>query len=252
MSGHRYVSNPNNLFEDDDIDDETFLKNSRRGTNPFADDDRQLQMQKVQEIENRTLASSNRSLGLLYETEQVGIATAEELARQREQLENTNRNLDDINQRLRFSQKHLNGIKSIFGGLKNYISGQKDMQPSVPSASSSQLRKDSIGSNQPISPTSPTGSSSYDSQQNNFTSNNFNSFDDQLQAPGPTNFKEQLNRNLDEMAGNLSRLKGLALDLNTEIDDHNDLIDNITNKVENVDSKIIKQNKEINQLLGKK
>merc|ERR1712088_1147834 len=46
-------------------------------------------MQKRREIEERTLDSSNRSLGLLYESERAGAATAEELNRQKEQLKIT-------------------------------------------------------------------------------------------------------------------------------------------------------------------
>jgi len=57
--------------------------------------------------------------GLLYETQEVGKATAVELAKQREQLEKTSHQLDEINSTLRFSQRHLTGLKSVFGGLKN-------------------------------------------------------------------------------------------------------------------------------------
>lgn len=256
MSNHNYTTGGRNLIDDDDVDDETFLKNSTRsrGTNPF--EEQQLSYQdKARNIEERTLASSNRSLGLLYETEQVGMATAEELARQREQLDNTNKQLDDINQTLRFSQKHLNGLKSIFGGLKNYIAGQKDMQP-PPSATPKPTLGDKLQSptssyNQFIQKQSPT-SSQYGGGggDGGMASNNGNE-PTSLTSSG-SNFNKQLDKNLDEMAGSLSRLKGLAIDLHSEIDDQNDLIDNITTKVENVDAKMGKQNKEINRLLGKK
>lgn len=250
MSGHKYTSNSANLFDDDDIDDETFLKNSSRarGSNPFEDQQMSYQ-ERTRAIEERTLASSNRSLGLLYETEQVGIATAEELSRQREQLDNTSKHLDDINQTLRFSQKHLNGLKSIFGGLKNYIAGQKDLQPPAPAAP-----RQTIGDKL----NSPT--SSYGQMQSSFSSNqgataqaeNALHLSQNTIASTGSNFNRQLDKNLDEMAGSLSRLKGLAVDLHQEIDDQNDLIDDIHTKVENVDAKVGKQNKEINRLLGKK
>lgn len=254
MSGHKYTANAGNLFDDDDIDDETFLKNSSRahGTNPFQDQQMSYQ-DRTRAVEERTLASSNRSLGLLYETEQVGIATAEELARQREQLDNTNRHLDDINQTLRFSQKHLNGLKSIFGGLKNYIAGQKDLQapteaaprPNIgdklnsPTSSLYSLSK-SVKSNGPQAATIQAENALQQSQAT------------VTQASTGSSFNKQLDKNLDEMAGSLSRLKGLAIDLNQEIDDQNDLIDDITTKTENVDARLGKQNKEINRLLGKK
>jgi synaptosomal-associated protein 29 len=69
---------------------------------------------------------------------------------------------------------------------------------------------------------------------------------------GNVNFNKQLDRNLEEMCDSLSRLKGLAVDLNLEIDSQNDLIDDISDQVENVDVKIQKQNKEMFKILGKK
>ena len=64
-------------------------------------------MQKRREIEERTLDSSNRSLGLLFESERAGIETAEELNRQKEQLKRTEERLDDINSTLKTSERHL-------------------------------------------------------------------------------------------------------------------------------------------------
>lgn len=249
MSGHKYTTNSSNLFDDDDIDDETFLKNSTRarGSNPFQDQQMSY-AERTRAIEERTLASSNRSLGLLYETEQVGIATAEELARQREQLDNTNRHLDDINQTLRFSQKHLNGLKSIFGGLKNYIAGQKDMQP-PPQMSQNPSIGDKL--NSPSSSIYNIRNAQLNSQTATIHADNMLQQTQESFGTG-SQFNKQLDKNLDEMAGSLSRLKGLAVDLHQEIDDQNDLIDDITTKTENVDAKLGKQNKEINRLLGKK
>lgn len=75
QSGHQYISNANSLFADDnDVDDEMFLQNSRL-KNPVdkMEEQRQIMVQKRKEIENRTLASSQRSVGLLRETENVVI-----------------------------------------------------------------------------------------------------------------------------------------------------------------------------------
>lgn len=66
----------------------------------------------------------------------LGIATAEELVRQREKLEKTDKQLDEINATLRFSQKHINGIKSVFSSLKNYMSGKNNETPTSSSGSS--------------------------------------------------------------------------------------------------------------------
>lgn len=156
MSSHKYLSDTNNLFED--VDDEAFLKNSRvpSASNGYhrvngsyqqynsnlnynsecgVQNDRQKLIDQKKAIEERTIASSSRSIALLRDSEQIGIATAEELIRQREQLENSSKRLDEINTTLRFSQKHINGIKSVFGSLKNYLSGQKDERGATANAS---------------------------------------------------------------------------------------------------------------------
>lgn len=83
-------------------------------------------LERRRQIEQSTIQSSEQSLRILHDSEQIGIATAEELARQKEKLEKTDRNLDDINNTLISSQKHINGIKSVFSSLKNYMSGRSD------------------------------------------------------------------------------------------------------------------------------
>lgn len=239
MSGHQYLQNGNNLFSDD-VDDETFLKNSRVKPKDDYLEQRQLYEQKRKEIENRTLDSSQRSIGLLRETEQVGIATANELSKQREQLEKTRDQLDTINTSLKFSQRHLNGIKSMFGGLKNYLSGKSEFEPkmSPSSSNSSSIASPTADERYAAHPTTRLRNEPIKQQQQQMSNN--------------TNFNQQLDRNLEEMCDSLSRLKGLAIDLNGEIDSQNELIDDINEKVEDVDIKIGKQNREMFKILGKK
>ncbi|XP_055854075.1 synaptosomal-associated protein 29 [Episyrphus balteatus] len=259
MSEHNYLQPVNNHFnnDDDDVDDDEFLANSRtqqnpkRSTNPF-DDDVQVYEQKRKEIEDRTLQASNRSLGLLYETEEVGKATASELAKQREQLEKTSRQLEEINSTLRFSQRHLNGLKSVFGGLKNYLSGNRDnMSPRIASSpSGSRLGEDIPSSSAPMSPDDV-----FDNHPiNRIRSDNIQGQQQQQRYmnENKASFDKRLESNLENMCDSLSRLKGLATDMRGEIESQNDLLDNMNYKIEDVDLKMSKQNKEINKLLGKK
>lgn len=122
------MSNP--FYDPEEVDDDDFLNHPRAGNagyvlpqhhsnyqrpansgaGPAPVDKRQQLLQQKREIEQRTLESSNRSLGLLYESEKVGQATAEELARQKEQLKSTEQRLDDINSTLKQSERHLQVI----------------------------------------------------------------------------------------------------------------------------------------------
>lgn len=56
------------------------------------------------------------------------ICSLKELVRQGEQLNNVEQKLDQVNQDMKTTQKHLNNIKSVFGGIKNWWSGKKEAQ----------------------------------------------------------------------------------------------------------------------------
>lgn len=87
MASHNYLSDPKNPFFslEDDVDDETFLKNapvralSAGRYQNFNDitQKRQQLLQRKKEIEERTIQSSERSVSLLRDSEQIGVATAE-------------------------------------------------------------------------------------------------------------------------------------------------------------------------------
>lgn len=79
MAGSNYnydKSNP--FFATEDVDDETFLRSGRRGQGTSSVEDRHMQLlEERRKIEERTLQSSYRSIGLLHESEAIGAATAE-------------------------------------------------------------------------------------------------------------------------------------------------------------------------------
>uniref|UniRef100_A0A8C1ECI7 Synaptosome associated protein 29 n=1 Tax=Cyprinus carpio carpio TaxID=630221 RepID=A0A8C1ECI7_CYPCA len=122
-----------NPFADDDDEEES---KPRRGFN-FDDDpeesslspaerrQRQLQ-QEVMRTAQSAVDSSHRSLGLVYESERVGAETAEELIRQGEALKRTEKMIDNMEQDMRTSQRHINTIKSVWGGVVNYFKGKPE------------------------------------------------------------------------------------------------------------------------------
>ncbi|XP_014219029.1 synaptosomal-associated protein 29 [Copidosoma floridanum] len=272
---NNYLRDPKTPFFslEDDVDDETFLRSappryptsSNYGVgNHYQNynDELQRKQQELIErrkmIEERTIQSSERSLKTLLDTEHIGIATAEELIKQREQLERTDRRLDDINSTLRFSQKHIQGIKSVFGGLKNYFSGSKSME--LPNGSSAS------GLRSPTSPLSPTSESILAERLNSSAQSTRRSSEhpylrvrglteeeemDNFQQTHLRNAAAVLEQNLDEMSGSIATLKNLAIGLSEEINTQNDLIDNITDKAERADITIQRQNKDIRNLLKK-
>lgn len=277
------MSGSKNPFYDpeDEVDDEEFLRHSRSGKSGYSQqpqrgfgagagtgtgatrrdlsgERRQALAEKRREIEERTVESSQRSIGLLYESEKVGMATAEELNRQKEQLKSTENRLDDINSTLKQSERHLTGIKSVFGGLRNYFAGGSKPPPQQP-----------MGRGNPIVPNAATGRSMADSsgalcqeesarldamRNSNHPGLRVRGLaDNQLEARGTSaNVDAILDRNLDEMSLGLSRLKGLAQGLNQELEEHDDIIGRLDHKTSTTQWRVEKQNKDMNKILGKK
>ncbi|KAK0086901.1 hypothetical protein PV325_002240 [Microctonus aethiopoides] len=271
MAGHDYLDDPKNPFFslEDDIDDDTFLRSAPKRSNVtnnnsytnFDDNiERQHQqlIERTKAIEQRTVQSSERSISLLRDSEQIGAATAEELIRQREQLERTEKRLDDINSTLRFSQKHIQGIKSVFGSLKNYLSG-KSVDAPTPTTTGTNCgtfsESETSGSSRTIL------SNSLEQSRANAVANHpslrrrellDDEENNQQQYESPTkNVERILEMNLDEMSGSLARLRGLAIGLSEEIDSQNDLIENVMDKTDKADIMLERQNKDMRHLLKK-
>lgn len=271
-----------NKFYEEEVDDDEFLRHPKTGTsgymlpnsqarNPVSappsqtgngfnqqarsqsqdlDQQRQVLAERRREIEERTLASSERGLGLLYESEKVGVATADELSRQKEQLMRTEQRLDDINSTLRNSEKHIQGIRSVFGAVRNYFgrSNTSALPPPPapspgPSAASPAPQSARVGGSASLG--NLQQSQRY--QENHPGLRNKPGFVQQQ----PASVDDALDRNLDDMAAGLSRLKGLAQGLNSELNEHNDLLDRVNDKGESVGFKVEKQNKAMEKILKK-
>ncbi|NXU64775.1 SNP29 protein, partial [Horornis vulcanius] len=247
-----------------------------RSYNPFAEDeeeedvapagpggaagaDRQRYLQ--QEVLRRSAAtadSTTRSLSLLYESERIGVAASEELVRQGEALKRTEQMVDKMDQDLKTSQRHINSIKSVWGGLVNYFKAKppesKPEQNGAPEYYANSRLKEAMM-------TSKEQESKYQESHPNLrkldnSDNDFNKADlvssvekdaypknQQLRA-----YHQKIDTNLDEMSSGLSRLKSLALGLQTEIEEQDDMLDRLTRKVETLDVNIKNTDRKVRQL----
>ncbi|XP_028313146.1 synaptosomal-associated protein 29 [Gouania willdenowi] len=250
---------------DDDADDEDF-KPKRQGFDDDEDEDSTLseaerRQQRLQQEVMRTaqsaVDSSYRSLGLIYESEKMGVETAEELMRQGEAIKRTDKMLDNIDQNMNISQRHITSIKSVWGGIVNYFKKTPETKPPPVEAksyqgndrlqsamSSSKSNEDKYQASHPNLRKLDTGgfgtAASFDgssSRQNGYSQNRH------LQEAHLT-----LDKNLDDMSDGLSRLKNLGLGLQSEIDDQDDSIDSLMNKVDKMDVKISKTNQQMKNL----
>lgn len=272
------IKSSNPFLDDDEVDDYEFLNHPRQGQSGYMLEDdsgketsdwESKRMQLLEErrrIEERTLLSTNKSLGLLHESEQVGILTAEELLKQREQLHNIEENLDTINNTMRTSQKHINSIKSIFGGIKNYFSKGSTADPVakpppevIPSKKLPSNLQGTVGEMRIDSKESENSHPAFRVRDLPYVDNEF--FNEEVseeQVISPTassrfanDVDGKIDQNIDHLAFGLGRLKNLAIGLNEEIEQQNDMIDAIHNKADKADETLEYQNRQIKRILKK-
>ncbi|KAF6730078.1 Synaptosomal-associated protein 29 [Oryzias melastigma] len=251
-----------NPFADDD--DEEDFKPKSRGFDDDPDDglteaqrrQRYLQ-QEVMRTAQSAVDSSHRSLGLIYESEKMGVETAEELVRQGEALRRTDKMLDNMDQDLKTSQTHINSIKSVWGGIVNYFKSKPETKPpnEEPKAYQANERLQSALSNsreyEDKYQASHPSLRKLDTSGFGATASVERSSSRQNGYPQNQHLREAhqtLDNNLDEMCGGLARLKNLGLGLQSEIDSQDDSIGSLLNKVDKMDVKISSTNQQIKKL----
>ncbi|XP_053375062.1 synaptosomal-associated protein 29-like [Mercenaria mercenaria] len=256
MSNPFYTSS--NPFEEED--DDGFSRKSRPKKSELSHEEQiQRMMMEIDDSEQRQLESTRRALASIDDSERTGIATAEELLHQREQLNNIEQKTGKINQDLKTSQKHITNIKSIFGGIKNWWNGDKDKAPqnSQPEPGSSKLQTtiDSQFASRPHPGQryrTDDGRGFYeDDLDDQFMKGSRNpQSKTQYFKPVTNSRKEQaLNENLDMMSDGMERLKGLAKGLGNEIESQNTQLDRINTATDRADIKLKDQNRQMRGIL---
>lgn len=229
---------------------------------------RQEVLRQMRQIENRTLQSAKNSKIMLNESEKVGLETAEELVKQKEQLQNTERKLDNITGDLKDTQRNINGIKSVFSSLKTWWSTPKQgtqganpqkessaqaASPSDPCDTERVLKNQNLGSAYQKSQTSMVSSQ----QSSTHPALQLRGFDEEEDIntqdwrESSRRVNKQLDADLDDLSQGLSRLRGLAVGLGEEITDQNVLLDRIHEKAEHADATIGSQNSQMKKILKK-
>ncbi|KAI5133172.1 synaptosomal-associated protein 29 [Manis pentadactyla] len=254
MSAYPKSYNP---FDDDaeDEDSPAPWKDARAGPDGPADGQQALRQEVIRRAE-ATAASTNRSLSLMYESEKVGVASSEELIRQRGVLERTEKMVDKMDQDLKISQRHINSIKSMFGGLVNYFK---------PKPAEISPEQNSTLTPQPSSRLKEAISMSKEQEAQYQASHpNLRKLNDSDSTPGgagpvegteayPKNahlraYHQKIDNNLDELAVGLGRLKDIALGMQTEIEEQDDILDRLTTKVDKLDINIKGTERKVRQL----
>ncbi|XP_057294958.1 soluble NSF attachment protein 29-like isoform X2 [Hydractinia symbiolongicarpus] len=223
-----------------------------RDRNPFEDEDNFEDISDTPELarikqekelyQQRMIDSSYRSLRMINESQGIASETAEELRKQREQLERTDKNLDKISGDLKQTDRNITSLKSIWGTMSNWF--KKPVQTDDPHTEDS--RANALKINQDIR------------RDNNEIKNNLRTINQRAdlswEGDSDANVRQSstdaiVDKNLDNMMAGLEILKNQGMALGAEIDDHNVLLDRIQRKTETADANIENQNLRIRKIL---
>ena len=214
--------------------DYTTFGNRRQGAAASEDEVLRQTQERIGYVENESLESTRRALRTLNETHEVGAKTAEELHKQGEQLRGVEERLDTVNSTLTSTQKNLNQIKSVFGGLRNKFFAPKT--PALPPPSSSSSSKANMSTSKSMGSMKSGGG-----EQASATA-------DYARITGSER-ESELNSNLEEMSLGLKRLANLGLDMQRELDRQAPVLDRLNDKTQLTKSRIDDQNSQMRRIL---
>nr|QQY02461.1 synaptosomal-associated protein [Cryptocotyle lingua] len=182
----------------------------------------------------RTQASQQRALASIANSERVGVETAAELVNQGEKLSRAERRLDDIGHLQKDSQRQLNTLSSVFGGVRNWFS----RKPSIPAESAPA----------PVQSTTPSSGLKSSLQAPSWSGQLTTDQPVTESATGDSDFEKNLNL----MSDGMSRLKGLAQGMNEELRVQNEQLDRMAPRINSINETMNKQNQQMHKLLGYK
>ncbi|CAF2399897.1 unnamed protein product [Rotaria sp. Silwood2] len=211
-------------------------------TSNHNQDDLQSIQHQIHEKKTSILDSTRRMLGLINESETVGVNTATELVEQREKLENIEKRCDGIDANLVNAQQNINKLNSIFGGIKNYFHPPKSSFPK--SSSQPQLSNAAKKKTAAAQQTAATAITTRPTNPNHNTDTYFGK---------PRSAMDDLEREtedgLHDIHQGVNRLKLLALQMNDELEGQKPLTDRLGTKIQGLNDSVNKKNKDMKTIL---
>ena len=206
-------------------------------TNSYGDDlddfEYDTALSRLEQTQNRILGSSSRVLGLIEESHDIAIKTAEELDRQEETLYRTERKLDDMSRNMSSANRHIKSVNSVWGAIGNYFSKPKE-EPKV--------KREPLKSDVPERALKMDAELRLDYGEQDCLA-------DYGRGRGTAAFERQYDDNLGEISRGLSILKDDALVLGETITRQDEIITRVQGKVEAVDDDIRIADRKIKKIL---
>ncbi|EFO23059.2 SNARE domain-containing protein [Loa loa] len=210
------------------------------------EDDVNFYEQELERYMQESLDSTERSRKNLEQSEQIGVATAQDLLIQREKLKHTEKNLDDIDKTTKMTQRNLNSLKSVFGGFfRNKFSRAPKEELSMAPSKSDSVLGNTVDK---LSTDTKAGSSYTGSGLSGPTLSE--SARVAIKGTRWETMDNEIDSNLDSMSSQLARLRMLGKAIGEEVDSQNEMLDRIQVKAERTNARVKDQDKQMKKLLG--
>ena len=225
----------------------------RRSNNPFDDEnDDELDeyefdhaISKLEQTQNRIIGSTSRSLGLIEESHNIAIKTAEELDRQEEVLRRTDGHLDEMRQNMTTANRHIKSVRSIWGAIGNYFS-----KPANTTSTGEKKQEESCSSvPAPQKPLKIESDLQLDYGQENYLSEYGGRKSTSDRTTSDSAFERRYNNHLAEISRGLGVLKDDALVLGDTIDRHDEIINRVQGKIDVVDDEVRDADRKVRRIL---
>eukprot|EP00490_Sorites_sp_Unknown_P023569 CAMPEP_0114671148 /NCGR_PEP_ID=MMETSP0191-20121206/40669_1 /TAXON_ID=126664 /ORGANISM="Sorites sp." /LENGTH=163 /DNA_ID=CAMNT_0001930303 /DNA_START=338 /DNA_END=829 /DNA_ORIENTATION=- len=161
----------------------------------------------------------------------------ETLHGQRKQLQNIDKMLHETDQTLKQTKHTLNGMESIYGGLKNWLFKKP---PKVEAYKGTNINNNNNNND--------TGGNIKVHKRKNAKKNN--PFDNYVQSSDVKNNNEdqEHNEQLDQILKSVNRLNVMAKEMNNELANQDELLDSIDDRMGNVDHRLQNQSRQMNRI----
>lgn len=259
-----------NPFDSDNEDYMGNNKNKKKGLDPVknyatessnnVDDQLAEYEREIEKYMQSSLDSTQRSCQQLDSSEKLAQATTMDLLQQREKLERAEKNLEEIHTTTQYTQRSLNSLKSLFGGMfKNKFSRLPKERSKEDMAAAAQTEQNGTSKSadqmskivERVNTTGTSGSGSSSSASAGSQQHSLNaSSRAQIKGTRWEAMDSQIDQNLDGMSSQLARLQMWGKALGTEVDDQNRLLDRIHEKAERNDTVVRSQETQMRKLLG--
>ncbi len=196
-------------------------------------------------MNDESSASIKRSLAMAHQTNQVAADTMLELDKQGRQIERMERDVETIEDNNRQAERHLRGLKTIFGSIANKFSKNKSYREEsavAPRSTPETVKQQAVMSRSASAPASG-GAKSGQAKSSQMLQG------DDGETQQMRKQMDEQDEDLDELSGALHNMMNMATDMNREITDQNGRLEKVSVGVDKQNKTIEKNNRIVKKML---